>query len=220
LFTTSPADQTSGALAVADDFNPYAAPEISRSADRPLSDPNEGRGVWRDGDVLVMAKIARLPMRCVKCNEPATNRLRRSLYWHNPIYYLLIFVPPGLIGYVVVALATRKTLTFEVPLCDEHRARRRGAILFSWLLGLAGLAICFAPAIDTDYGPAIVVGLIMIIFSLIYGAVRSQIVTPLKIDDTHAWIKKVSPLYLAELPRLPSPYENPNKPRVAYDVEL
>ena len=48
----------------------------------------------------------------------------------------------------------------------------------------------------------------------------SLTLTPLKIDDTHAWIKKVSPLYLAELPRLPSPYENPNRPRVAYDVEL
>ena len=202
---------------MADEFNPYAAPETSRSADRPLSDPNEGRGVWRDGDVLVMAKIARLPMRCVKCNEPATNRLRRTLYWHHPAFFVLLLSP---LIYIIVALIVRKTLTFEVPLCDEHRARRSGAILFSWLLGLAGLAICFAPAIDSDYSPAIFVGLILIVFSLIYGTVRSQIVSPLRIDDTHAWIRKVSPPYLAELPLLPSPYENPNRPRIAYDVEL
>jgi hypothetical protein len=202
-----------------EDFNPYAAPETSRSADRPLSDPNEGRGVWQDGNVLVMAKIARLPMRCVKCNEPATNRLGRTLYWHDPVYYLLILFP-GLLVYLIVALIIRKTLKFEVPLCDEHRAIRRGAILFSWVLGLVGLAICFAPAIDSNYSPAILVGLLLIVFSLIYGTIRSQIVTPMKIDDTHAWIRKVSPLYLAELPRLPSPYENPNRPRIAYDVEL
>jgi hypothetical protein len=202
---------------VADEYNPYAAPETSRSAEQPLADPNEGRGVWREADILVMAKIARLPRRCVKCNEPATNRLRRTLYWHNPAIYLLLLSP---VIYIIVALIIRKSLTFEVPLCDEHRARRRGAILFSWLLGLAGLALCFAPAIDSDYTPAVFVGLILIVFSLIYGTVRSQVVNALKIDDSHAWIRKVSPLYLAELPRLPSPYENPNRPRIAYDVEL
>jgi hypothetical protein len=202
---------------VADEFNPYAAPEFSRSTEQPLADPNEGRGVWHDRDILVMAKIARLPMRCVKCNEPATSRLRRTLYWHSPVFYVLLVSP---VIYIIVALIIRKSLKFEVPLCDEHRARRRGAILFSWLVGLAGLAICFAPAIDSNYTPAIFVGLIMIVFGLIYGTVRSQVVSARKIDDTHAWIRNVSPLYLAELPRLPSPYENPNRPRIAYDVEL
>jgi len=202
------------------DFNPYAAPQFSASTDRPEHDPDEGRGVWRDGDVLVMAKIARLPMRCVKCNEPATNRLKRTLYYHHPAIYLIILA--NLLIYAIVAVIVRKSVKIEIPLCDDHRSRRRGAILLGWVLALSGLGICFIPALAeiAEPTPFILGGLVLFLFGLIYGMFRSQTVTPRKIDNTHAWIKKVSPLYLAELPPLPSPYEHLNMPKDAPVVDL
>jgi hypothetical protein len=66
-----------------DKFNPYSAPEVGVSQARLATEADEGRGVWQDGKILVMAKVARLPSRCVKCNEPATYRLKRSLSWHS-----------------------------------------------------------------------------------------------------------------------------------------
>src|SRR3954447_25069962 len=72
------------------EFNPYEAP----SADEP-GPPGSARGggVWREGDVLVMARGAVLPDLCVKCAAPAGGyRLRRNLSWHPwPIYLLIIF---------------------------------------------------------------------------------------------------------------------------------
>ena len=62
-----------------DDFNPYAAPEAGVAPSQLATDADEGRGVWRDGKILVMAKVARLPSRCVKCNAPATFRLKRTI---------------------------------------------------------------------------------------------------------------------------------------------
>jgi hypothetical protein len=202
-----------------DDFNPYAAPEIGLTDARLAGEADEGRGVWRDGETLVMVKIARLPARCVKCNEPATYRLGRKLYWHHPALYFIILA--HLFIYVIVALIVRKTAKIEVPLCEAHRAGRTKAILFSWIVALSGIALCFAPAISSDEGAyyAIPVGVIMVLFSLIFGMIRGRVVTPKKIDDTHVWLKKVSPLYLAELPSLPysDGWEADAKPKLRYD---
>jgi len=191
-----------------DDFNPYAAPEAGVSSSRLATEADEGRGVWRDGKILVMVKIARLPSRCVKCNAPTTNRLKRSLSWHNPALYLMIFFP-GLLFYVIVASIVRKTAKIEVPLCEEHRARRSKGILIAWLISLAGIALCFAPAFGNDERLVglVVAGVAMIIGGMIFGSLRSQVVVPKKIDATHVWLKKIGEAYLADLPELLHPVD-------------
>jgi hypothetical protein len=204
-----------------DDFNPYAAPEVGVSRSPLANVADEGRGVWRDGNILVMAKVARLPSRCVKCNEPTTNRLKRSLAWHPGWVYLLILVSPLI--FIIVALIIRKTAKIEIPLCDEHRANRSRNILIAWLTALSGIALCFTPAFlnaqALSNGPLpgilIFLGVILLFFGLIFGAIISQFVVPQKIDDTHVWLKKVSPLYLAELPLLPGSegWEMEGKPK-------
>ncbi|HUY92595.1 MAG TPA: hypothetical protein VMV10_27900, partial [Pirellulales bacterium] len=73
------------------DINPYAAPQHEVVVDALLAEP--GDGVWRDGAVLAMHKRAVLPDRCVKCNRPAGGgRLKRSLSWHHPAWFLLILI--------------------------------------------------------------------------------------------------------------------------------
>jgi hypothetical protein len=189
-----------------DDFNPYAAPEIGVTQSPFATEADEGRGVWQDGKILVMAKVARLPSRCVKCNEPATFRLRRKLAWMSPWFYvLLIFLLGGLLLYALLGLVFQKTAVLEIPLCEKHRAKRSRGILIGWIVGLMGFALCFSPAFSSNgvVGLLVLLGIFMILFGLIFGSITSQVVTPQKIDDTHVWLKKVSPLYLAELPILP-----------------
>ena len=205
-----------------DDFNPYAAPEAGVWPAHLETEAEEGRGVWQDGKTLVMAKPARLPSRCVKCNAPATYRLNRPLSWHSPLLYLMVIFP-GLIFYVIVALIVRKTAKVAVPLCDEHRARRSRGILTAWIVALAGIGFCFAPAFGNDERLVFVVlaGIVMILFGLIFGMLRSQVVTPQKIDKTHVWLNKVCPEYLAELPPLPYEEEGEGaKVEKSHDREL
>jgi hypothetical protein len=186
-----------------DEFNPYSAPEVGITQSRLATEADEGRGVWQDGDILIMAKVARLPSRCVKCNEPATYRLKRSLSWHSQWVILLVLVSPLI--YIIVALIIRKTAKIEVPLCDEHRARRSKGILIAWIVALSGIALCFAPAFGNDERLwfLVLLGVIMLISGMIFGSLRSQVVATQKIDDTHVWLRKVSPFYLAGLPKLP-----------------
>ncbi len=124
---------------------------------------------------------------------------------------------PGPLIYIIVALIVRKTAKIDVPLCDEHRARRSKGILIAWIIALSGIALCFAPAFGNDERLALLVlaGVIMLLFGLIFGIIRSRVVAPQKIDDTHVWLKKVSPIYLAELPNLPYPddWEMEAKPK-------
>jgi hypothetical protein len=205
-----------------DDFNPYAAPKAAVSANALASESEEGRGVWRDGNTLVMAKVARLLTRCVKCNAPATYLLKRSFSWHNQALYLMILFP-GLIFYVIVALIVRKTAKIDIPLCEAHRARRSKDILIAWIVSLSGIALCFAPAFNENLVILVLVGIVMLLSGLIYGSLRSQVVTPQKIDKTHAWLNKVGPSYLATLPPLPT-YDDDDdekpKGKLLYDVEL
>jgi hypothetical protein len=186
-----------------DDFNPYAAPEVGLSQSQFASPAEEGRGVWQDGKILVMAKVARLPYRCVRCNEPATNLLKRTLSWHTPWIYVLLAVSPLI--YIIVALIIRKTAKIEVPLCDEHRAKRSRGLLIALGISLTGIALCFTPAfLGQDWvGLLVLTGVVTILGGLIFGLIASQTVVPQKIDETHVWLKKISPVYLAELPSLP-----------------
>ena len=55
--------------------NPYAPPEASRIAGDPSS---ERGGFWSDGKSLVLHREARLPDRCLRCNEPAVKRLTQT----------------------------------------------------------------------------------------------------------------------------------------------
>jgi hypothetical protein len=202
-----------------EDFNPYAAPSAAVSANALASEAEEGRGVWQDGNTLVMAKLARLPGRCVKCNAPATYLLRRSLSWHPQALYLMIFFP-GLLFYVIVALIVRKTAKVGLPLCEEHRAGRSKGILVAWIIALGGIAVCFVPAFVENLPVLILVGLLIVVAGMVYGSLQSQVVAPRKIDKTHVWLSKVGRLYLASLPELPT-YDGEEKGgKPGYDVEL
>ena len=101
--------------------------------------PSLATGVSRSGKVLVAAKGAAFPDRCVKCNAPVNGfRLKRNLYWYPP-YVLLLIVLSLLIG-LIVAMIVRKNARVEIGLCELHRSKRVRSMVIGALVTFAGLA--------------------------------------------------------------------------------
>ena len=158
-------------------------------------------GVWRNKSTLVMSKNARLPNRCVKCNEPAdVPPLKRRLTWHHPAFYLIIFV--ALLIYVIVALVVRQTANVEVGLCEKHKAKRKRDILITWSLVLLGV-VGFALAIVASDGNYALLGLLLLLVGTVYGIVTTRIVNATRIDKDFVFLSGVNKDYLDQLPQWP-----------------
>lgn len=168
-----------------------------------IGDARRGQGVWRDGSQLVMCKDAELPARCVKTNAPTDRWLRRQLYWHPPVLYLMIIFP-GLLIYVIVALIVRKSADIRVGLSTQGFSRRRCGIAVGWLSFLIGAFLFIFGLVNSKPNDLMwvvsVVGLVGGLIGVITGVVMSRVVSPTKITDAHVWLKGVHPEYLATLP--------------------
>lgn len=153
--------------------------------------------IWRDNSVLVMTKEALLPNRCIKCNAPAGEQLKRKLTWHHPALYLLILV--SVLIYAVVALVVRKTAIVTVGLCEEHSSARRQNIWITCLLVFLSVA-SFALAMLMEEGLLAAGGSAFLLAAAIYGGVTLRIVAPTKIDNYFVWMKGVNQNYLQQFP--------------------
>lgn len=176
------------------------------------SQMRRGQGVWRDGNQLVMCKDAELPARCVKTNEPTDRTLRRQLYWHPPLLYLMVLcLGPGLLIYAIVALIVRKSADIEVGLSPQGFRSRRWGIAIAWfsffffgLLGIVG-----AENLDENGNRLIPVFWLILCFGsiagwvagIVVGVVKSRVVSATKITDSYVWLKGIHPDYLASLPQ-------------------
>ena len=153
--------------------------------------------VWHKNSVLIMTRQALLPDRCIKCNEPAKQKLKRKLSWHHPALYLLIF--GGALFYVILAMIMRKTATIEVGLCENHSAIRRRDIMITWTLGLLSVGSFFLASQLEDL-TFVAIGGLLILAAALYGIARVKVVTPTKIDENLIWLKGFSRDYLIGLP--------------------
>ena len=153
--------------------------------------------MWRDNSTLVMTKQAFLPNRCIKCNEPTGERLKRKLTWHHPAIYLTILV--SILVYVILAMVLRKSAVVHVGFCEDHLAKRHKHLMITWALGIAGvLSFPFGAAFE-DVN-TIIIGILLLGATAIYGIVTLRVVIPAKIDEHFVWIKGITPDYLEGLP--------------------
>jgi len=153
--------------------------------------------IWRNDSTLVMTKEALLPNRCIKCNAPADELLKRKLTWHHPALYLLVFA--SLLIYAVVAMIVRKTATINVGLCEDHLSSRRRNILITWALGFASVASFVAASLLED-GTFLLLGITLLLACAIYGIMTLRVVVPSKIDNYFVWLKGIDANYLQQFP--------------------
>ena len=163
--------------------------------------------VWREAEKLIIRKDTALPDLCVKCNAPGGGyRWRKTLYWHHPALYLLIFMP-GILIYAIVALIVRKKCKVEATLCPRHRSRRNMRLLIGWVTGLLGLAsfiggfVLLADRHTEDYAPfAILAGIVLGIGGLLFGTYGARVLYAKKMDDNFAWLAGAGSEFLANFP--------------------
>jgi hypothetical protein len=176
-----------------DTHNPYAPSRASLAG--AAVTPDAGGGTWRDGAVLVLAREASLPRRCVRCNEPAAEPTRsRNLYWHNPWIYLLIIL--NILIYALVAIIVRKKVALAPGLCAAHKKRRRLGIATAWALLLAGVALLFM-------GRWAVLGMLVILLALFVTVGATRIVRANRIDAQYIRLKGCGAAFLDSLPPFP-----------------
>jgi hypothetical protein len=188
--------------------NPYAPPVIPAQLMPPQQPGLEG--LWRQGNTLVMHKMAQLPPICIKSNQYATQWLKRNLQWHNPWVALTFLISPLI--YIIVAMIVTKRATIHIGLTDEWFARRRTRMLIAWGIGLSSFAL-FALGIwllSNQPGDAlgvipIVLSVIFLIVAIAYGQYACRLVYPQRIDDSYVWLKGVNSGFLDRLPVWPYP---------------
>ena len=155
--------------------------------------------IWRSKSALVMAKKALLPQRCVKCNAPTRNTLKRNLRWHHPALYLSIL--GSLLLYLILAMVLSKSATIHVGLCPTHVAARKRDIIISCFFVLLSFASFFVAAQMEDM-TFVFVGSVVFLVGVIYGIVRTKVVAPQKIDERYVWLTGVDADYLRQFPEL------------------
>ena len=153
--------------------------------------------VWRNNSLLVMTKEALLPNRCIKCNAPADEQLKRKLTWHHPALYLLALA--SLLIYIVVALVVRKSATVNVGLCEHHSSARRRNVLITCALAFA-CVVSFVAASLLEDGTFVALGVLLLLATAIYGIVTLRVVVPTKIDNYFVWLKGIDANYLQQFP--------------------
>lgn len=188
-------------------FNPYAAPQnvMPPVVAQPVGGPPGG--VWRNRNLLVMHRMATLPPRCVKSNEPTERWLKRKLYWHAPWIYLAII--PGVLVYAILASILSFRATIHIGLSEKWIWRRRWTMLISWMLVFLGIGLFFVAANVESQGAAVPVlvisGIVLFLGSMIFGLIACRLVHVKKMDHHYIWLKGVHPDYLALLPEWPYP---------------
>ena len=192
--------------------NPYQV-HYSESSSIPPDPTSNNGGLYRHGTLLLVHHKATFPDRCIKCNQPTIRRLRRVVYWHLPIVYLLMVASPLI--YVIVALFVRKRAEFQVPLSERFISRRHTNMLIAVFLLLAGVVVfgfgaamidSSVPSIFILSGSLMLLGPILWLAACLWGIIGCRVISPKYIDDHFAKVSGVGPEFLASLPEWPHAY--------------
>ncbi|MBC7855727.1 MAG: hypothetical protein IAF94_20035 [Pirellulaceae bacterium] len=189
-------------------INPYASPQISGGYAPGLESAAGFPGLWRQGNLLVMHKQAPLPPICLKSGEPATQRLKRKLQWHEPWLALTVLI--AIPVYVIIALIMTKRATLMIGLTDEWAARRKTRIMIAlgimfFGIGLAVLGIFLGSQGQGSEGwfGLLPGALVVLVLAALYGQYACRLVWPKRITDQYVWLQGVHPSFLDRLPVWP-----------------
>ncbi len=160
--------------------------------------------VWREGRLLVMDAEARLPRRCIHCNEYADHGVKRKLTY-TPKYLLVLLLAP--VFYILAAVLIQKRQKLTVGLCDQHfqayrkRVRRGAAIAFTGLALIAAGGLLLASNTSADGATGVSVSLLISGFCVaLFGAYLHSnaniLLTAVYLDDRVLELKGAAPEFL------------------------
>ena len=118
------------------------------------------------------------PRLCMRCGAPADCDVPQTFAWMPAWVHVLLFV--GLLPWLVVSLALRRTMRVVAPMCEAHRGHWRVRKLYVWLGLLWWVAVCVALGVFWDQlpkdvtGPAVMAVLFGGLIWLIVGLVLAQ----------------------------------------------
>lgn len=159
---------------------------------------------FASGKRIIIALNNPLPSRCVCCNAPASGAKRRTFYWYPPWIYILILLSPLIL--VLVGLVVRRTVRVDIPLCDEHQAKRRKRLWIGWAWGLSSLLgiVLAVVLLNNNQGSLggflMLASFISVVAALIVGQRNASILSIHRIGRQTATFNRASPEFIASLP--------------------
>ena len=196
-------------------MNPYAAPKAKLEEVLPGA-------VWRDGKLVRMDRNAALPDRCVVCNEHASKRIARTLYWSPVAWRVFSFLAPLVLLFgafalripmmvvlfwllvIVLGIANylvRKKLKLDLGVCERHR-RLRTLLQMLSIATLVGAVLVFTRLSAT--GSSMVFLAVAIVSALALAFAQRMLgvqkVSVSKLDSQHAWLAGTGKSFREALP--------------------
>jgi hypothetical protein len=162
-----------------DENNPYAPPKAT------IKDVRD-TDCKRDGKVLIVPIGSDLPERCIICNEPAQDPIKKTkLYWHSPWLYLLFLI--NILVYAIAALIARKTIKVSPGLCVAHTLKRKKRLRLIFILSLisVGIGVCFVKAGEES---GAIIAFVMALVILIPAIFVARKLYPKKITKEYAYL--------------------------------
>ena len=163
------------------------------------------QGAWASGKLLITAHDAVLPPYCIRCGRPAgANTFSKKFSWHPQwIYFFILF---AIFIYVVVAMAMRRSVSLQIPLCDGHlekyRALRLAAVVL--LLGCIPEMILAGNYLPEQYmGWGIAAGISALVAGVVCLITFSSLLHAKRIDRQYGYFYSASPAFLQLLPQPP-----------------
>lgn len=179
----------------------------------PLAPEPETTNARADGVLLVVpVSDARLPLRCIKTNEPVTaaEARRKEFVWFPPIIWLSLLMTP--VAFIILYYLFRQSVAFDVPLSVAGRRQVRRHFLIATGL-TAGGALALVAIIMNAYAGRwaglgggffallILLGLVVMIAGLSHDSKRGMVLRAVKLQDGRLWLAGAGPAFLASLPR-------------------
>lgn len=179
----------------------------------PPAPKDETTNARADGNLLVVpVNEARLPLRCIKTNEPvtATESRRKEFVWFPPIIWLSLLMTP--VAFIILYYLFRQSVALDVPLSATGRRQVRRHFLIATCL-TAGGALALVAIIMNAYAGRwaglgggffvllILLGLVAMIAGLSHDSKRGVLLRAVKLQDGRLWLAGAGPAFLASLPR-------------------
>jgi len=183
---------------------------------RPPAPADETTNARADGNLVVVpVKGARLPLRCVKTNQPvtATDLHRKEFAWYPSIIWLSLLATP--IAFIILYVIFRHSVYIGVPLSAAGRRRIHRSIL----IGIVAPVVIAVLAALLPFGLQILPVMVALPVGLLYALCQGQSLRFIRYNDDEIWLAGASPEFLASLPPYypeGEPMAKPGRPRTAW----